>query len=138
MQRIAITTFIMLIVSSVLYYWSSMDSGRIIAEVFAIIIMILAAIAAIGIGLVTSFQPIKIPESFESQVNKELNKIFTEYNKKHISKGLYWRVVPNHYWIELRIDKDLPRDLEKFKEVYNHQREIMSSFSERFPPDTAK
>lgn len=42
--------------------------------------------------------------SFDTQVKESLDKYFEEINKeKYIERGLYWRVVDGHYWVELRV-----------------------------------
>lgn len=48
-------------------------------------------------------------------VNRELEDHFTELNKTYISKGLWWRVVPGHYWVEMRIDQSLKDDIDKIQ-----------------------
>ncbi len=53
--------------------------------------------------------------SFEQMVKNELEDHFNELNKAYISKGLWWRVVPGHYWIEMRIDHSLKEDIDKIQ-----------------------
>lgn len=48
-------------------------------------------------------------------VNRELEDHFAELNKTYISKGLWWRVVPGHYWVEMRIDQSLKDDIDKIQ-----------------------
>jgi hypothetical protein len=37
-------------------------------------------------------------------VKEEIDDYFANINKHYVERGLWWRVVPGHYWVELRID----------------------------------
>eukprot|EP00347_Sterkiella_histriomuscorum_P000845 403374297 len=65
--------------------------------------------------------PTKPLPSFESMVKDELDNYFTKINKQFVLKGLWWRVVPGHYWVECRIDKSLKEDIQKIEELQNHR-----------------
>lgn len=50
-------------------------------------------------------------------VNEEINNYFNIINKAYVTKGLWWRVVPGHYWVECRIDHTLKEDIQKIEEL---------------------
>ncbi|CDW82528.1 UNKNOWN [Stylonychia lemnae] len=53
--------------------------------------------------------------TFELMVKKELDEHFYKINQTYVQKGLWWRAVPGHYWIELRIDQSLKDNYLRFK-----------------------
>lgn len=42
--------------------------------------------------------------SFEELVKVRIDDYLNTINKHYVEMGLWWRVVPGHYWIELRVD----------------------------------
>lgn len=48
----------------------------------------------------------KMPEfpSLELIVKTGIEDYFQSINRFYVDRGLWWRVVPGHYWVELRID----------------------------------
>ena len=57
-------------------------------------------------------------------VKMYLDRYFDKVNEVYKRRGLYWKVSPGHYWIELHIDISMPRNqrhLKKQNESSNHQ-----------------
>jgi len=48
-------------------------------------------------------------------VQQSLDSFFNEINKVYVERGMWWRVVPGHYWVELRIDLNLKEDMKKLE-----------------------
>jgi hypothetical protein len=65
---------------------------------------VMALLIVVSMMLFYNLRKNEIGVSFEMMVKKELDDYFSDLNKKFIHKGLWWRVVPGHYWVELRID----------------------------------
>ena len=77
--------------------------------------VIWSSIGLLGLSsLIVSFMLVKygiskIPylPTFDDLVRTDLEDYFTEINLHYAERGLWWRVVPGHYWLELRIDESL-------------------------------
>jgi len=56
--------------------------------------------------VVTKFTFLNFNEfpNFEMMVKRELEDHFNKINPSFAERGLQWKVVPGHYWIELKID----------------------------------
>jgi hypothetical protein len=115
-EKIVYVTFLFLALSLYLFYRSARDDNYAL-EVISLICGTISFITATGVGIVSATRKIVFPISLESKVKENLDAYFAKINKIHVPKGLYWRVVPGHYWVELRVDKDLPRDEEKINEL---------------------
>lgn len=46
-------------------------------------------------------------------VKAKLDAYFDKINLGYIKRGFYWRAVPHHYWIELRIEGEDEAPLER-------------------------
>ena len=60
---------------------------------------------------------IETTPTFEEMVKNHLDEYFVQVNKQHVERGLWWRAVPGHYWVELRIDPTLKQDVQKMLEI---------------------
>jgi hypothetical protein len=132
-MRLAITTFLLLFLFVYFFYVSSMKDGTYLEEIFALTCLVIALGSVTGVAFITFFRKIGIIEPFEKKVAKELGALFQKYNRKYVAKGLCWRVVPGHYWIELRVDQDLHVDMEKVVEFHRGKSNI-----EKVAPETAR
>jgi len=47
----------------------------------------------------------KYPD-LDQLVKNKLDSYFDKINLAHIERGFYWRAVPHHYWLELRIESE--------------------------------
>ncbi len=77
----------------------------------------ISALICIGIFLKSTLSKIPAFPSFDLLVKRNLEQYFSVINEKCIESGLWWRVVPGHYWIELKIDKDLKENIEKLEDL---------------------
>jgi hypothetical protein len=55
----------------------------------------------------------KVNVSLEDIVKSKLDSYFDEINKKYVLRGLWWRVHPGNYWVELRIESSLKKAMLK-------------------------
>jgi len=72
--------------------WSGLGTG------------ILALVLVFGLLIFYNLKHKDIYTTFEEMVKKDLDEYFSHINREFIVRGLWWRVVPGHYWMELRID----------------------------------
>ena len=55
--------------------------------------------------------------NFELMVKKELDDYFYKINKHYVQRGLWWRAVPGHYWVELRIDQNMKDEIKRNQDI---------------------
>ena len=77
---------------------------RIISVV--VLIIAIAIISIVAVSIIFAKMP-SYPD-LDTLVKNKLDSYFDKINPIYIQKGFYWRAVPHHYWIELRIEgKDI-------------------------------
>lgn len=100
---------------TILFYYGAVNQD--ITFKLASLILLAASMCLVAFQLVYTAIPTKILPSFEIMVNEEINNYFNRINKAYVTKGLWWRVVPGHYWVECRIDHTLKEDIQKIEEL---------------------
>lgn len=111
-MRLFALSLALIICSMFNYYFGTIKE---IPFLFWASLILLAAGSLIAISMVTKFLLLNFNEfpSFELMVKKELDNYFKCINPAFTERGLYWKAVNGHYWIELRIDQALKDKMKK-------------------------
>lgn len=96
----------------ILSYFAAIHNSstlRIISVVLLVISIFVVSIVAIAV----IFAKMPSYPDLDTLVKNKLDAYFDKINSAHIKRGFYWRAVPHHYWIELRIEGEDEAPLEK-------------------------
>ncbi|CDW79881.1 UNKNOWN [Stylonychia lemnae] len=105
-----ITSFTFLIYYGTIWQWTVLLIAGIVALIAGIIIVVVIMLKY----LITE----KEFPTFEEMVKNSLDEYFSHINKQFMKRGLWWRAMPGHYWVELRIDQTLKEDLQKIENLH--------------------
>eukprot|EP00347_Sterkiella_histriomuscorum_P022769 403337231 len=116
--------FVFVFAFTFLFYYGSVNRSRV--KLWAAMSCLIIAFIIVAAVLFKHFfidYKDYIP-NFEMMVKKSLDEYFYKINKFYVQRGLWWRAVPGHYWIELRIDQSLKEEIMRNQEPAQWMRDV--------------
>ncbi len=108
-------TFLMLLLVFLFFitsYLAAIENSTTLRIISVVLLVIAIAVESI-IAVAIIFAKMPSYPNLDTLVKGKLDSYFDKINAQHIKKGFYWRAVPHHYWIELRIESEEDNVLDK-------------------------
>lgn len=106
--RVFYTTFFCLALVLAFFftsYWAALQNSASL-RIISVLLLVLAILIESMVTFAVIFARMPNYPDLDTLVKNKLDVYFDKINAQHVKKGFYWRAVPHHYWIELRIENE--------------------------------
>lgn len=106
--RVFYTTFFCLAMVMAFFftsYWAALQNSATL-RIISVLLLVFAILIESMVTFAVIFARMPNYPDLDTLVKNKLDVYFDKINAQHVKKGFYWRAVPHHYWIELRIENE--------------------------------